>query len=123
KPAIAGRAHVRSLAEYQRMHEDACERRDAFWDRQASCIDFFQPYGEVCRADFRTAQFAWFLGGKLHASFNCVDRHLKERAEQVAILWAAAEPGQYRKITYAELHAEVCRMANVLRAHGVRKGD
>ena len=123
KPAIAGRAHVRSLAEYQRMHEDACERRDAFWDRQASCIDFFQPYGEVCRADFRTAQFAWFLGGKLNASFNCVDRHLKERAEQVAILWAADEPGQYRKITYAELHAEVCRMANVLRAHGVRKGD
>ena len=69
------------------------------------------------------ADFAWYGGGKLNAAYNCVDRHLAERADQTAIIWAKDEPGEYQHITYRELKNEVCRVANVLRAHGVRKGD
>ncbi len=123
KPEISAQASVRSLADYERMHADACERRDSFWDRQAACIDFFRAYDQVCEADFTKGQTAWFVGGRLNAAYNCVDRHVARRGDQVAIHWVADAPGEYRKITYRELHAEVCRMANVLKAHGVRKGD
>ncbi|MEZ5962861.1 MAG: acetate--CoA ligase [Planctomycetota bacterium] len=123
KPEISARAHVRSLEDYQRMHREAIERRDVFWDRQAGCIDFFRPYEQVCISDFAAADFAWFVGGKLNVAYNCIDRHLDKRADQVAILWAGDEPGDYRKITYRELFAQVNRLANALLAHGVRKGD
>jgi acetyl-CoA synthetase len=123
KPEISAGALIRSAADYQRMHQDALERRDAFWDRQAACIEFFRAYDQVYTADFVRAQFAWFLGGKLNAAYNCVDRHLGTRGEQVAIHWAADAPGTYRQITYRELHAQVCRTANVLKSHGVAKGD
>jgi hypothetical protein len=73
--------------------------------------------------DYDEVDFAWFSGGRLNACYNCVDRHLKTKAEQTAIIWAADEPGVYRHITYREMKHQVCRMANVLHAHGVRKGD
>src|SRR5690606_28761242 len=73
--------------------------------------------------DYREVEFSWYAGGKLNACYNCVDRHLAERADQVAILWARDEAGEYERITYRQLHREVGRMANVLRSHGVRRGD
>jgi len=123
KPHISARAHVRSLEDYHRLHDEARVRRDVFWDRQAGCVDFFHPYDEVCRADFAAAEFAWFVGGKLNVAHNCIDRHLEQRGDQVAIVWVGDEPGDYRRITYRELSAQVNRLANVLVAHGVRKGD
>jgi acetyl-CoA synthetase len=73
--------------------------------------------------DWKQGLVAWFLGGKLNVCENCVDRHVQTRGDQVAILWEGDEPGQNRRITYRELQREVCRMANVLRHHGLRKGD
>jgi acetyl-CoA synthetase len=67
--------------------------------------------------------FSWYSGGRLNACFNCVDRHVEPRGEKTAILWAADEAGEYRHITYRELKHEVCRLANVLLAHGVKQGD
>ncbi len=123
KPAIAARAHVRSLGDYHRMHAEACADPAGFWRKQAACIDFFQPYREVVAGDFGSADIAWFVGGKLNVAYNCVDRHVAAHGDRVAIVWAADAPGEYRRITYRELSFEVNRMANVLRANGVRKGD
>jgi len=77
----------------------------------------------VLDADYEQVDFAWYSGARLNASYNCVDRHLATRGEQTAIIWAGDEPGVYRHISYRELKHQVCRLANVLIAHGVRKGD
>ena len=74
-------------------------------------------------ADYEQVDFAWYSGGRLNASYNCIDRHLATRADQTAIIWAGDEPGVYRHISYRELKHQVCRLANVLIAHGVKKGD
>src|SRR5690606_4360609 len=90
---------------------------------QAARLTFFQPYERVLHEDFRNASFRWFEGARLNVCHNCVDRHLPEHADRTAIIWAGDEPGEYRHITYQELLDEVCRLANVLLAHGVRRGD
>jgi acetyl-CoA synthetase len=120
---LQGRAHVRSLDEYRHRYEESVRDPAAFWDREASLLTFFHPYHTVHEAEFGRGEFGWFLGGKLNAAFNCVDRHLERRADQPAILWVGDEPGQYETITYRQLHAGVARIANVLLAHGVRRGD
>jgi acetyl-CoA synthetase len=94
-----------------------------FWAEQAQAITWFHPWTNVLDADYEEVDFSWFSGGRLNACYNCVDRHLKDRADQTAIIWAADEPGVYRHITYREMKHHVCRMANVLLAHGVKKGD
>jgi len=97
---------------------------DAFWEREArGRIDWIEPFHTVQDCDFREGRIAWFLGGRLNASVNCLDRHLATRGDKTAILWEGDEPGQVRKLTYRELHGETCRMANALRRLGVRKGD
>ncbi|GAB4137652.1 MAG: acetate--CoA ligase [Planctomycetota bacterium] len=123
KPDIARRAHVSSFEHYERIYRESIEDTSGFWRRQASRISWFHPFERAFQQDFEHADFAWFLGGKLNASFNCIDRHLVERGDQTAILWAADEPQRYRRVTYRELHQEVGRLANTLRAHGVQKGD
>ena len=123
KAHVANGAHVASFADYQRLHAASLADPLAFWSRIAQRLDWFVPFGRVCEQDFAKAEVAWFLGGKLNASFNCIDRHLAERAAQTAILWVGDEPKTYRHISYRELHEQVCRLANVLRAHGVKKGD
>jgi acetyl-CoA synthetase len=97
---------------------------DAFWERQArERIEWSHPFHTVQDCDFREGRIAWFLGGRLNASVNCLDRHLATRGDKTAILWEGDEPGQVRKLTYRELHGETCRIANALRRLGVRKGD
>ncbi len=123
KPHIARRAHVASFAHYQRLYQESVADPSGFWRRQAARVDWFHPFARACEQDFAKAEVAWFLGGKLNASHNCIDRHLVERGEQTAILWVGDEPGTYRHITYRELHEQVGRLANVLRWHGVQKGD
>jgi acetyl-CoA synthetase len=98
---------------------------DGYWREVAGRLDWIRPFTEVkdvCydRNDFR---IRWFADGVLNASVNCLDRHLPERADQVAIIWEGDNPAESRKITYAEAHAETCRLANVLKANGVKKGD
>ncbi|MCA8918951.1 MAG: acetate--CoA ligase [Planctomycetes bacterium] len=86
-------------------------------------MDWFHKPDNVYDFDFDTVDVSWFAGGKLNACYNCVDRHLDKRGDKTAIIWAADEAGEYQHITYRDLKHEVARVANVLKAHGVRKGD
>ena len=123
RPEIAARAHVRGMEQYREIYRRSVENPDGFWAEQARRITFHRPWHRVRHEDFRTADVRWFEGASLNVCFNCVDRHLPQRADQTAIIWAGDELGAYRHVTYAEMHADVCRIANVLEAHGVRKGD
>ncbi|MBI4818356.1 MAG: acetate--CoA ligase [Deltaproteobacteria bacterium] len=123
KPEIARHAHLSSMTEYQRLYRLSLDNPEWFWGEQAKMLSWFHPFNSVLDADYQEVDFAWFSGGRLNACYNCVDRHLTDKADQTAIIWAADEPGVYRHITYREMKHQVCRMANVLLAHGVRKGD
>ena len=113
-------------ARYQAMYRASIETPDAFWADQAKRIDWIEPFTTVKRTSFNEADFGieWFGGGKLNLSANCLDRHLAERGDTVAILWEPDDPATPdRRITYAELHEQVCRFANLLKAQGVKKGS
>jgi acetyl-CoA synthetase len=123
KPHIRASAYIRSMEEYQRLYRLSLDNPQWFWAEQAKTLDWFHPWSQVLDADYDEIDFAWYSGGRLNACFNCVDRHLDEHGERTAIVWAADEPGVYKKVSYRELKHQVCRMANVLLAHGVKKGD
>jgi acetyl-CoA synthetase len=123
KPHIAQRAHVPSLQEYERLYRLSLDNPEWFWAEQARALSWFHPWESVLDADYEQVDFAWYSGGRLNASFNCVDRHLRTQGDRTAILWAEDEPGVYKHISYRELKHNVCRVANVLLKHGVRRGD
>jgi acetyl-CoA synthetase len=123
KKEIAKNALVSSPEEYERLYRESLEHPESFWRRQADCLSWFHPPHTVFDGGFEELDFGWFLGGRLNAAYNCVDRHLAKRGEKSAIIWARDEPGEYRHITYRQLYREVGRVANVLRRLGVRKGD
>ncbi len=123
KPDIAQTAHVGSMAEYERLYRLSLDNPEWFWGEQAKTLGWFHPWQTVFDADYDEVDFAWFSGGRINASFNCVDRHLTERGDRTAIIWAQDEVGSYRHISYRELKHNVCRVANVLQSHGVRRGD
>jgi len=110
---------------YERMYAQAAADPATFWQREARRIDWIKPFTKVKETSFNEADFGikWFADGALNISANCVDRHLPARANDVAILWEGDDPSQSRTITYGELHEQVCRLANVLKSNGVRKGD
>jgi acetyl-CoA synthetase len=122
--AWAKRAHMNAAgydAAWQRVEIDP----DGFWSDVAARLDWIKPFSVVkdvsyARDDFR---IRWFADGVLNASVNCLDRHLPRRANDTALIWEGDDPKDSRRITYAEAHAETCRMANVLKANGVKKGD
>nr|VFJ93371.1 MAG: acetyl-CoA synthetase [Candidatus Kentron sp. LFY]VFJ94696.1 MAG: acetyl-CoA synthetase [Candidatus Kentron sp. LFY] len=120
---FAARAHIDD-AKYQEMYRRSVSDPDAFWAEQAEeFVTWFEPWKKVSEWDYNDASIKWFQGAKLNVSFNCLDRHLDSRGDQVAILWEGDDPQVDKKITYRELHAEVCRFANALKARGVAKGD
>jgi acetyl-CoA synthetase len=123
KPAIARAARVSSFAQYQQLYAESLADPAGFWGRQARRLDFTHQFSQVTAQDFASGECAWFLDGKLNAAWNCIDRHLADQAAQTAIVWVGDEPGTYRHISYRELHEHVCRLANVLYHHGVRRGD
>ncbi len=110
---------------YDVMSAQAASDPEGFWQREARRIDWITPFTKVKNTSFDEADFGikWFEDGALNVAANCIDRHLAERGDTVAILWEGDAPGEERRITYRELHAEVCRLANALKANGVRKGD
>ena len=120
---LVDRAHIASMDEYEEMYQKSVADPEDFWDQQASRLTFFEPYDRVYTEDFDTAGFSWFENAKLNVSYNCVDRHVDQRGDQTAIIWARDEAGEYEHITYADLRDQVCRMANVLKHHGVKRGD
>jgi acetyl-CoA synthetase len=113
-----------SEAEYFRLYEQSLADPDRFWADHGKRIDWIKPFSKVRNAAFDgDVHIAWYEDGTLNASYNCIDRHLPKRAEQTAILWEGDDPGEDRRVTYRELHEAVCRLANVLKARGVRRGD
>ncbi|WP_371188833.1 acetate--CoA ligase [Thalassotalea maritima] len=123
KEQAARRSHL-TPETYQAMYQQSIDDPDTFWGEQAEKhIDWFKPFEKVSHVDFHSANIKWFEGGTLNVSYNCIDRHLATRGEQTAIIFEGDEPGDTRHISYNELHQEVCKFANVLKARGVKKGD
>jgi acetyl-CoA synthetase len=115
-----------NAAGYDEMYQRSVADPDGFWREAAQRLDWIKPFTVVKNTSFNEADFRieWFADGSLNLCVNALDRHLAERGEQVAILWEPDDPAEAsRAITYAELHAEVCRFANLLKARGVQKGD
>jgi acetyl-CoA synthetase len=110
---------------YKDMYARSIADPNGFWTEQARRVQWVQPFTKVKNASFApdNVSIKWFEDGVLNVAYNCIDRHLPQRANQVAIIWEGDDPKDHRKITYRELHAEVCRFANVLIARGVQKGD
>jgi acetyl-CoA synthetase len=123
KPEIAAKAHVKSLTQYQEMYRRSLDDPEGFWREQSEILDWFYPPRTILDVDMEEVDFAWYSGGRLNACYNCVDRHLLDKAEKTAIIWAGDEPGEYRRISYREVKHNVARFANVLLSHGVKKGD
>jgi acetyl-CoA synthetase len=110
--------------DYFRLYRESLADPDRFWGEHGKRIDWIKPFTKVRNASFEgDVHIAWYEDGTLNASYNCIDRHLPRRAEQIAILWEGDDPGDDRRVTYRELHDAVCRFANVLKGRGVRKGD
>lgn len=122
--ALFKNSHVRSIDEYNQLYKYSIEKNTDFWEKQARENLLWQhPFQDVTYSDLSEGMVSWFLGGKLNACENCVDRHVKDKGDQVAIIWEKDEPGEAVYITYKELQREVSRLANVLRHNGIRKGD
>jgi acetyl-CoA synthetase len=112
-------------AKYKAMYEASLSDPEAFWREHGQRIDWFTPYSRIKNATFGPGDVSirWFEDGTTNAAYNCIDRHLKTRGDQVAIIWEGDDPAESKRITYRELHREVCRWANVLRNREVGKGD
>ena len=120
---FAKNAHITSEM-YEAMYKRSIEDPDGFWADQANeFLDWMKPWGKVQEFDFTKGDIRWFEGGKLNVSYNCLDRHLETRGDQVALLWEADNPEVDKKVTYRELYEDVCKFSNVLKSRGVKKGD
>jgi acetyl-CoA synthetase len=110
---------------YREMYRRSVEDPDGFWAEHGKRVDWIKPFTRVKDTSFDRANVSieWFGDGTLNACANCIDRHLPRRADQTAIIWEGDDPAEDKHITYRELHEEVCRFANVLKAMGARKGD
>ena len=123
-PAWQKRAFA-DKAKYEEMYARSIKDPNGFWAEQAKRIDWIKPFTKVKNTSFdpHNVSIKWFEDGTLNVAYNCVDRHLAKRGDQIAIIWEGDDPKDDKKITYKQLHAEVCRFANVLKARGVKKGD
>ncbi|MCP5437902.1 MAG: acetate--CoA ligase [Sedimenticolaceae bacterium] len=122
---FAAQANV-NAAQYEEMYQRSVNDPAGFWGEQAEqYLSWFRKWDSVLDWSFKQddLHINWFKGGKLNVSHNCLDRHLEQRGDQVAIIWEADDPNIDRKITFRQLHEEVCRFANVLKSRGVKKGD
>ncbi len=121
--SFAARAHI-TKEKYQAMYQHSIDDPEGFWAEQAEqFLDWYKPWDKVLEWDYHKAFIRWFEGGKLNVSHNCIDRHLESRGDQTAIIWEGDDPGTDKKITYRELHEQVCKLANALKNHGISKGD
>jgi acetyl-CoA synthetase len=120
---VAAKAYINN-DKYNEMYQRSISDPEGFWAEQAEAfIDWFKPWDKVWDWDFDQAKIAWFEGAKLNVSYNCLDRHLASRGDQVAVIWEGDDPGVDTKITYRQLHEDVCKFANALKSRGVKKGD
>ncbi|MBB6409401.1 acetate--CoA ligase [Mesorhizobium sangaii] len=109
---------------YLKWYADSVKNPDKFWGKHGKRIDWFKPFSKVKNTSFDgKVSIKWFEDGLTNVSYNCIDRHLKKRGDQTAIIWEGDNPYDDKKITYNELYEHVCRLANVMKKHGVKKGD
>ncbi|MBA2494030.1 MAG: acetate--CoA ligase [Acidobacteria bacterium] len=120
-PEFAADAHIKSFEEYEQIYNQAAENPEAFWASVAESLHWFKKWDTVLKWNEPHAE--WFVGGRINASYNCLDRHLEtHRKNKAAIIWEG-EPGEVRTLTYQQLHRQVCKFANVLKKTGIKTGD
>ncbi|WP_339639894.1 acetate--CoA ligase [uncultured Porticoccus sp.] len=120
---FATQAHI-DAETYERMYRHSIEHPDEFWAKEAELfLDWETRWNEVCDYDFNTGEASWFSGGKLNVTVNCIDRHLAERGDKVALIWEGDNPVESTDITYNDLSEQVNKLANVLKSRGVKKGE
>ncbi|MEJ6822340.1 MAG: acetate--CoA ligase [Flavobacteriales bacterium] len=116
--------HIKTQEDYKAAYQHAIERPEEFWKGIADNYQWRKPWKTLLEWEFTTPNIKWFKGGKLNITENCLDRHLKDRADDIALIWEPNNPKEREvRLTYQELHDEVCRFANVLKKTGVKKGD
>jgi len=122
--AVKLKAYIKNLDEYQKLYQRSTKDLEGFWGECADQLDWYKKWDKVLEWDFTKPEVKWFLGGKLNASYNCLDRHLSSwRSNKVALIWQGEPLEENRIFTYQQLHYHVCKFANVLRKFGVKKGD
>lgn len=121
-PEFSKKAYIKSFAEYKQIYERSLSDPESFWAQQAQQLDWFKKWDIVHYWDAPKAICRWFEGGKLNASYNCLDRHLATRGDRIALKWEG-DDGETQSFTYKELFTQVCKFANVLKSKGVTKGD
>ena len=120
---VAKRAFI-DAEKYQEIYTRSINESDIFWEEQAEeFLTWFSKWDKVQQWDYNDVNIKWFTKAKLNVSYNCLDRHLEKQGDQIAIIWEGDEPDVDKRITYRELHAEVCKLANVLKSRGIKKGD
>jgi len=123
-PADVAAHALIDAAGYRRMYAESVENTDAFWREQAKRVDWIKPFTKVQDTSFDLpVSIKWFEDGALNVAANCLDRHLETRGDKIAIIWEGDDPKDSRTVTYRELHAAVCKLSNVLKSKGVKKGD
>jgi|TARA_B100002051_G_scaffold110386_1_gene105050 acetyl-CoA synthetase len=111
-------------SEFDMLYKESIENPEGFWSSQAELyLDWDKKWNEVKKTDLNKGEVSWFLEGKLNASYNCIDRHLERHANRTAFIWEGDNPDDSKKISYKELHEEVCIFSNVLKKRGIKKGD
>jgi len=120
---LSQNACIKSLDEYKRIYQRSIDDPEGFWGELAEQLDWYKKWDKVLVEDFKEAKHEWFVGGKLNVCYNCLDRHLKTwRKNKAALVWEG-DTGDSKTLTYQQLYYEVCRFANVLKKHGIKKGD
>jgi len=115
---------IKTFDQYKKVYKESVENPEKFWAKQAKTFTWRKPWKKVLENDFKTPRVKWFVGGKLNITENCLDRHLKTRGDQTALIWEPNDPSQpFKSYTYRELYEEVCKAANMLKANGIKKGD
>ncbi|MGB0637629.1 MAG: acetate--CoA ligase [Gammaproteobacteria bacterium] len=121
--AVEKSAHIDAEL-YKTMYQRSIDEPEKFWGEKAEeFLTWEKKWSKVSDCDFSSAKINWFVDGKLNVTVNCIDRHLDERGDQIAIIWEGDEPSDDKQLTYKELYEEVCRFSNALKSRGVRKGD
>ena len=121
-PDSFGDAHI-TPERYEALYQQSLEDPTSFWSEQATLLDWHTPWNEVSNTDISAGTAHWFVGARLNVSVNCIDRHLPQRANDIAIIWEGDNPDDSQSFTYQALKDHVCRFANVLKDRGVGKGD
>jgi acetyl-CoA synthetase len=120
---IKKKAYIKTMDEYRKLYKESVDNPDKFWGEQANLLDWYKKWDKVSEWDFSKPELKWFAGGKLNVSYNCLDRHLATKGNKAALIWQGEPLEESKTYTYQQLHYHVCKFANVLKKHGVKKGD